>query len=199
MALQEDGLGDTATRCNTLQHAATRCNILQHAAPSVTRCNTRQHSSVVPTKRTPRVCQGLLINLRILEIPTISFQLKLYSQRICQSSLLQRERMREGLFLLHIRKDFRFGIAGMLQCAAVCCSVLQCVAVCRSVLLQHAAGSTMCCSELWSVAACCSMLQSVVTARQQATCCVAVCCRVLQRAAEFCYKLSRQHMCCRMV
>jgi len=37
---------DSATRCNTLQHAATRCNTLQHTA---TRCNTLQHTATLTT------------------------------------------------------------------------------------------------------------------------------------------------------
>jgi len=58
-------------------------------------------------------------------------------------------------------------LSGLLQCAAVCCSVSQCVTVCHSV--------SVCCSRLLCVAVDCKVMQ-----------CVAMCCSVMQCVSVCC-------------
>ena len=104
--------------------------------------------------------------------------------------------------------------AGVLQCAAVCCSVLRCVAICCSALqcvavccsvcccvLQCIACCSVlqcvavCCSVLQCVAVCCSVLQFVAVCRSVSQC-VAVCCSVLQRVAACCSALDVHSVMC---
>ena len=181
---------DTATQCNTLQHAATQCNTMPKpffpgAVLHVSEFLIRPHRCCCVQFKFVRVLhrhtawfivvQHVAGRCNVLQRVAVCCSVK---GQICQSlALLQR----------------------MLQYVAVCCRVLQRVAVCCGVLQRVDSNlldsyivtqsGAACCSVSQCVAACSNVLSRIchrLASLQRVIQCVKACCSVLQRVAACC-------------
>ena len=123
------GVGSTNTATHTATHTATRCNtqqnLLEHTAPHH---NTPQNAAT----RTATHCYTLEHTLQT----QVGMRVKLSAAGRKHKDLTEGDAVDLGV-IQDIEPDGRLcqvlWRSGVLQCAAVCCSVLQCAAVCYSV------------------------------------------------------------------
>ena len=133
-------LQHTATHCNTLQHTATHCNTLQHHIKSISNqssepCQVARYPQHKRHRRCTNSC-ALSLSLSLSHTQTHAeaaccvFDAGKSEAPSCTRTTSMHGALGSSGFVAR-HNDLR---RGMLQCAAVCCSVLQCVAVCCAVL-----------------------------------------------------------------